>query len=298
MSPVTFQAQNPHISGDPFGWYACGPFSLAMGLEFATGGAIASTGHIVRERTNDSQPRDGTNLDQLATAAASFGVGLEVRRRMDFDDLLGRLEGGHAVVVGLSYGPLRDRPESGDRKFTGNHYLLVLPGLRVYDPLCDGRRADIFKGPYTIGEGLLATAAAQMVVDLQGHTVGAGRAYAGVLPRPQPPAGGGVPAPPPDGGPVDGAAVVARPVTFRHGGGPHARGDYVSAVDVANIRADPHVTHGGLPAHNVVGHLLRGQSFHCSQTTDIGQPVGGSRRWFGDRTGGRWVHSSVVVAHP
>jgi len=160
--------------------------------------------------------------------------------------------------------------------------VLVLPGLRVYDPLCDGRRNAIFKGPYTIDEALLARATAAMVVDSHGTMVGAGRAYAGILPTRR--------APSPQGAPP-----VVRPVTFRHGGGPHNRGDYRSIVNTANIRSDPHVTAGGSPARNIVGHLRRGQTFHCSQTTDVGQRVAGSRRWFGDRTGGRWLHSSVVT---
>jgi hypothetical protein len=294
MSDPTFQPQNPRFSGDPFGWFACGPFSLAMGLEFSTG--VMHKGKDVRIRTNDSQPRDGTNLDQLARAASTFDSRLEVRRRMDFDDVLDRIDSGHPVVVGLSYELLRATEHSGDRSFTGNHYVLLLPGahdgqgVRIFDPLCDGRRTPIFKGPYTIDEGLLARATARMVVDTHGTTVGVGRAYAGILPRPRK-AGGGPPAPPPD----DEPPAVVRPVIFRHGGEPRARGDYVCILDVANVRENPHVTHLGGPAHNVVGHLRRGESFHCAQTTDIGQRVAGSRRWFGDRNGGRWVHSSVVA---
>ena len=282
MTVPRFQAQNPARSGDPFGWYACGPFSLAMGIDFDSGGTLQRTGLDVRKRTNDAKPKDGTNLDQLATAAGSLGIDLEVRRRMDLDDLLDRLEAGHAAVVGLSYAPIRHGENSGDRKFTGNHYVLLLPGLRVYDPLCDGRRDGIFDGPYTIDEPLLARATAAMVVDTHGNTVGAGRAYAGILPHRHLAVDAGPPQAP-------------RPVNFRLGGGPHARGDYRAIVAAANVREDPHVTAGGSPADNIVGHLQRGQTFHCSQTTDTGQRVAGSRRWFGDRTGRRWVHSSVVT---
>jgi hypothetical protein len=304
MSHPKFQAQNPRFSKDKFGWFACGPFSLAMGIEASKD--IRHTGKDVRKATHDGDPTDGTNLDQLARAARAFGSQLTVRRRMAFDDLLDTIDDGHPVVVGLSYEPIHKTEHSGDVNFTGNHYVLLLPdepgsssGVRVFDPLCDGRPTANHLGSYTIDEALLAKATAHMVVDSGGNVVGHGRVYAGILPPRKNGANGPAPAPGSNapGGPgptVNEPPGINRPVTFRHGGEARARGLYLCTRDVANIRGNPHVTHFGAPAKNVVGHLRRGDSFHCHQTTDIGQKVAGSQRWFGDRAGENWVHSSVV----
>lgn len=289
MSHPNFQAQNPRFSKDKFGWFACGPFSLAMGIQATAG--VKPRGKDVRLATKDSEPTDGTNLDQLARAALAFGTTLRVRRRMDWDDLMDTVDDGHPVVLGLSYEPLHKLDISGDVNFTGNHYVMIVrgdDGVRVFDPLCDGRPTANHLGSYRIDEPVMAKAAAHMVVDTHGTIVGHGRAYAGILPKPRKPGA------PPALQPEDVPTNPARPVVRRHGGELKARGEYVCRRDVANIRGNPHVTHLGAPAHNIVGHLRKGESFRCAQTTDKGQKVAGSQRWYGDRAGERWVHSSVV----
>lgn len=288
MSHPDFQAQNPRFSKDKFGWFACGPFSLAMGIQATTG--VKHRGKDVRLKTHDSVPEDGTNLDQLARAAQAFGTTLRVRRRMDWDDLMDTVDDGHPIVLGLSYEPIHKTDVSGDVNFTDNHYVMIVrgeDGTRVFDPLCDGRPTARHLGSYPIDEELVARSAGRMVLDTIGTVVGHGRAYVGILPRPK---NAVHPSPDPHDVPTD----PARPVVFRHGGEPRARGEYICIRDVANVRANPHVTHLGAPAQNVVGHLRRGDSFRCAQTTDIGQDVAGSRRWYGDRPGARWVHSSRV----
>ncbi len=296
MSHPRFQAQNPRFSHDKFGWYACGPVSLAMGIEAVKGDQPRVRGKQVRLRTEDSQPKDGTNLAQLQKAAGTFGVDVEVRRRLPFNQLLAALKAHRPAVVGLSYAPMRHEHTTGDPNFTGNHYVLLIPdkdGIRCFDPLCDGRRPGINLGSYLIGHALLEEATSQMVVDAHGNTVGAGRVYAGLLPPLKSADGGGVAVM--DHDPVDDPTPVdPTPLVLRRGGEKRFRGQYLGIHEVSNIRANPHVTQLGAPADNIVGHLRRGESFYCAQTTEIGQKVAGSRRWHGDRSGDHWIHSSRV----
>lgn len=88
--------------------------------------------------------------------------------------------------------------------------------------------------------------------------------------------------------------VVAPPaptVTLRYGARklarPVSRRIRVPAGRKANVRTAPRTT------AKIVVRLANGQRFTCYQVTDKGQALAGSRRWYGNRSGTRWLHTTA-----
>ena len=78
--------------------------------------------------------------------------------------------------------------------------------------------------------------------------------------------------------------------TLRYGGYVGHIGTYRVKGNSTNQRSSPYIR-----SNNVVRQLSAGTLFKNGQTTDTGQLVNGSRRWYGSSTGNLWLHSSVVT---
>jgi hypothetical protein len=78
-------------------------------------------------------------------------------------------------------------------------------------------------------------------------------------------------------------------VTFKYGGYAGYRGTYRVKANGSRVRSRPYTT------APIVAILAAGALFKNAQTTDSGTLVNGSRRWYGDATGNRWIHSSLVT---
>jgi hypothetical protein len=293
---VTFQAQNPAISGDRstyldakgkrrlVGWTNCTAFVAAMGAEFDSG--IAITGTQVRRESTEPIPDPGSpglSLSQVARVLRQHGTTIDVETPIDFDDVDAARRTGHAIGLQLNYGPIRTTEFSGDRNFDKGHIVLWLPSGEVFDPLDDHRRNDIAKAPVLIPTNLLREAAGRLVIDAAtGRTVGLGKAYAAIFPHRHPadhPAPADVASTPP-----------ATVLTF--GATASGAGDYEVVVPAALVRSSP----SGVPGRvNVVGRRLRGAPVRVVGTTSRGQQVGGSRVWHQvNRAGTQFMHSSVI----
>lgn len=261
--------------GDPYGGSSCTAYAAAAVIAWDSAGIQRPSGADVRRATDEPIPRPGNpglTLDQVSAAASRWGVRLDVHRRMPWGELADALRAGHAAVLQLSYEPLRASSFAGSRTFGGGHAIAVFPGWWVIDPLADGRAAGIYRGPGVYPESLLRTAAGQLVlrVDAKGRVtdrVGLGAAYAALGSR---------------------THLPAAPVIYAFDGVPKSRGTYTTTV-AANLRTAPAVRPGTL-----VRVLPAGEAVYIAQRTDTGQSVAGSRRWYGDATGARWLHSSVV----
>lgn len=86
------------------------------------------------------------------------------------------------------------------------------------------------------------------------------------------------------------ASASVPAVTYKYGGyNTAARGTYTSKYNGVRVRKKPYTTAG------IVKTLSQGQRFVVRQKTVTGTKVSGSRVWYGDYTGDRWVHSSLLT---
>jgi hypothetical protein len=275
---VTFQAQNPAISGDKSthvnkdgkvvlsGWSNCTAFVAAMGAQFDSG--VKLTGTQIRKESDEPVPArfsPGLNLDQVGAVLKKHGVSMGILRRVDFDDVDALRMAGHAIALQLNYSPIQHTVFSGDPKFEDGHIVLWLPNGDVFDPLDDGRRKGIAKAPVRIPAAILRSAA--------GLLAGNGKAFAGVFPTKHP------------------AGPKIAP-TLAFGSKAPAVDEFRVVVPIGLVRSTP----SGVPGRlNVVDRKRRGTLVSVFGSTGRGQRVNGSRVWHQiDRAGRRFMHSSVI----
>lgn len=146
------------LDGSPFAGANCGPASVASALRWSTRHVLHPTPSLVRERLGDHD--GGTQPKDLQTAWASFADGaqrrgyrlpkMRYRPAGEFSALLDLLWRGDAAVVAVMYDKVPD-DLSGDPAYAGGHSVFVesitqkngIARVRVFDPLCDGRRQGI-----------------------------------------------------------------------------------------------------------------------------------------------------------
>ncbi len=198
----TFQAQNPAISGYRYGWESCAAFVGAMAHDYATCGLNHVTGQQVRNLTNEPIPdpkSPGLTIYQVAAALARLNVPVTPFLRMSWSTVESLLASGHYVSLCVAYSVIRPTRFSGDPNFYGGHQIGVPPGFEVQDPLCDGRRAGIYKyhhEPYPVD--LVKRAAGAFRVTINGVPSNLGYGWAQgfyTAPHPNP-----IPTPPVPGG--------------------------------------------------------------------------------------------------
>ena len=165
----------PQLDGSKHQGDNCGPASIAMALRWSTAHKVAPTPSEVRRAMGD--PIGGTNIvdwpkgyDAFADDAKAEGFILREAKYQpgrSWEDLLGVLADGGAMCLVIDYSRVPDHLK-GDRKFDGYHAVFVsrvrergtATELRVWDPLCDGRRAGIPRGPLWYPKLTLKAAAA------------------------------------------------------------------------------------------------------------------------------------------
>jgi hypothetical protein len=160
------------LTGSPLGHANCGPASAADLADRWSLGAINKTADQMRVLTGDVE--GGTTVRQLATALAKVGVPLTI---FDYDDGMDRdrfrslIRSGVGAITNIDYSPLPEALEA-DKNFEDLHSTYTNewsakaslytggtgPGFLVYDPLADGRRAGIPKGPNWWPESVLFAA--------------------------------------------------------------------------------------------------------------------------------------------
>ena len=269
-----FQPQNPALSGDPLGWTSCTAYAAAMLVDRSNLGAIRPTGADVRRLTGDIT--GGLSLPQMVAPAAHYGVTLEVRSGASSatrEWVAAQLRAGRGMVVQGNTSSLLATPF---RSTSGpvNHAVYVnelrADGLAlVFDPAADGRRAEIDQGPsWWPWQTVLDFAAAlRPYGDRDPAVVGPDRIYCGAGPDTEP------------------------HVHLAHGGRrtiPFP--DRTNAYN-ANPRRRINVRRAPSLDAPIVARLTVGQPFAAYQVAQ-GQSVAGSKTWYGDHDGRRWVHSS------
>lgn len=288
-SRPTFQSQLPTcicvLGGKCLGGVSCSSYGMAMGIDQATYGNKRPTGCAVRKLTGDTV--GGLTLPQVARVAESMGVDVEVRVGSNVISpaaVAAHLRAGGGVGLQGNTRALLSHPGQRSTGTAVNHYVHLAAvrggtwyapkdGL-VYDPAANGRDAGWGKAaqgpqwwPWTL---VLAFASAlRPWGEDDSRTLGPSRMYAGLI---EPPT-----------------------VVLRYGGKrtkpfpDRARVD-VAAGRKANVRSRP----DRIAPQYVVDHLADGALFVAYQRT-TGASVGGSRIWYGNRTGTRWLPAVRLI---
>lgn len=146
-SPL-FQAQNPDVSKDKYGWYNCAAYVGAMGADYATCGAVHVSGAKVRSLTNEPVPdprSPGLTVTQVQEALGDLGVSVTTFAKASWAQVEAWIDEGRFVGLAVQYAVIRTTRFSGDPAFYGGHAIGVPPGWEAVDPLCDGRRIGIYR---------------------------------------------------------------------------------------------------------------------------------------------------------
>lgn len=289
-----FLTQDPNNGGScvhngrQFGWLNCTPTSTAMLVRQATLGDETPSGCDIRILTGDWD--DGTMLSQCGRVAEDeYGVPVSVRVGSNFaepSDVKGWLRAGRGVVI---QGNAIAMVNTGKQSTNGavNHAvyaqeLVERQGQQdhvwVYDPARSDRRAAFGKveeGPQLWSWDLLMEFASELRPwgDRDPRKLGRGRLYAMVGPDVEP------------------------HVHLRFQGS-HATSElpreFVVRSPVPGERVN--VRKGPSRQYGIVKTKLNGSTFAAWQRTDRGQEMAGSRTWFGNHSGTRWVHASGLEA--
>lgn len=143
-----YLAQNPAISKYVFGWASCAAFAGAEAASYATCGTKHPTGAQVRNLTNEPIPNPsspGLTIIQVADALAKLGITVTPFTRLAWSAVQSLRAAGHGISLCGGYSVLRTTKYTGDPGFYGNHQVWYPPSGATMDPLCDGRRAGIYK---------------------------------------------------------------------------------------------------------------------------------------------------------
>jgi hypothetical protein len=263
------------LDGSRYGGLNCNCAAAAMALDRHTVGQKRTTGARVRQLTGDTS--GGTNLLQVnAALGRGWGVYLTVRQGASIASFDNELHDGHGAILQGASSATRGTKYQASPTFAGNHSWYVNEGrgwrrisgvwvptdYLVYDPLADGRRTGIARSPFWLPRRYLLEFARRLRVG--SGILGYGKVYAAFTrdtePHYHPRYGGARTKPFPD-------RTRAR-------------------LAGVNVRSTPSLS------ASVVDKLGKGELFIAYQRTDTGQLVSGSRRWYGDHNGKRWVHSS------
>lgn len=280
-----FQPQGPAdncvISGKLLGWLSCSAYAAAMLVDRSTSGGRRPSGCDVRRLTGDTV--GGLNLDQMETAMERYGIAIERRTGSNFATplyLKTQLRAGRSAIIQVSTGPLIGTPfQSTNGRI--NHCVELNDidssnRVRVYDPAADGRRSTFDTAPSWWSWSLVERTAAALQPWGEGdsRTLGAGRMYVAIGPDNEPAITyrwrGRALSPQPDR--LLGNAGAGRYSTLRN----------------SPRRRD---THGN---DTTVGRLGHDASWYAWQVTTAGESIGGNSKWYGDRLGRVWVHSSGI----
>jgi hypothetical protein len=168
----TFRKQG---DGSRCQWQNCGPASQAMAAQRHRKGIDPKNVHgwppMPAEIRNQVSPHScgATNMNELDVAAMHlYGVDMLVRYGIPWASFQSLIISGRGAIVQISYSVIHGTKYDACPTFRGNHGIYVNErrasdgAFLVYDPLADGRRAGIPKGPQWWPASLLKAAAYAM----------------------------------------------------------------------------------------------------------------------------------------
>lgn len=294
-TPLRLLAEGPSesciIRGIGLGWTNCTPASVGMGVSKATAHVHNPDACTLRRLTGDIS--GGTALtDYDEIVRRYYGVHMEVRTGSNActpEYAVGQLHGGRGFAVQGNCSALLNTSHRSTatrvnhcvyvnhgRGWHANARGLLVPSqVKVYDPAADGRRAGWGKaadGPEWWSWELLLRFASELNPwgDGDPRELGPGKFFAALFPSTEP------------------------HVHLMHGGQRTLTFPRRMVVNPpgADDAKQQNVRRGPSRKYRVVDTLQSGAVFMAYQFTEKGQDLDGSRRWYGDHNGTRWVHSS------
>lgn len=227
--------------------------------------------------------KDVDNL--IATEGKGFLIAMHYQKVHDYgvqqlkqgvaqDDLISGQENGftgwHAQVWHEWLEPGQSRKIDGKTLTAPADERLLIS----FDPLCDGRRPTVAKGPVGYPESLVKAIVADSQLGGSGRLYGAVTLDARYVVH------------------TDPTPTTPKPKrTLKFGGKPIHR--KLITIKPANIRSTPRVSKTD-PKSNVVRWLAKGSKFTAYQVTESGGAVHGNRKWYGNRGGDLWVSATRI----
>lgn len=166
MSTIVLQRYRPRMqpqltAGDPHGGVNCSAYSLAMGIDAVSLGAVYVTGREVRAYSSEPVPdphSPGLNLRQLVEVSRLFRVVFMDYTGNSFVYMSARVAAGYPVVLQGDSGAFLPKYQSNP--FDGPHAVLITEAsgrhLLVWNPLN--------KGPVAVPKTVVAKYAAGLAV--------------------------------------------------------------------------------------------------------------------------------------
>jgi hypothetical protein len=277
------------LDGSTYGGYNCTLASMCMAVVRHYRGVNPPGTALWYPRPSDMRYKSGdrsggTTLAQASALASKYyGASMSVRYSYAWSEFIKRIVEGRGAILQGSYSVLAPTAYDACPGFTGNHAVYVNERrynsadhryeLLVYDPLADGRRAGIWKGPRWIPESLMKTFAGKLW--LGSRTVGYGYCYTMYTRDTE----------------SDTQAPAQIETVLKYGGVPYGPRIMYARVAGARVRVAPTTASG---TGTILRSLPLNGEFAAYQRTSQGQMVYGSSVWYGSRRGGEWVHTSVL----
>lgn len=261
------------LDGSAFGGMNCTLASCAMAIvRFFTGHNPPGGARWYPTPSNlrflSGDKSGGTNLNQADTLATHYyGANLDVEYNYDWAHFRQRIEQGQGAIVQGGYSAFKHTSYDAAPSFFGNHAVYINE-LRwsekrnrweylMYDPIADGRRG-LPKGPAWISEDLLKKFASRLLV-APDRTVKLGLVWCAFT--------------------KDTEDVILR---WKPSAKITPKVFYVK-YNGAKVRRKP-----GLDG-TVVYALDKGDTFKAYQVKKDGDSVDGSRTWYGNAEGTKWI---------
>lgn len=260
------------LDGSRYAGLNCTCAAGAMALDRHTLGAKHATASYIRFLTGDTS--GGTTLAQVRDAInKTWGIELDVEYNLDWNTFSDRIERGQGAILQGWEAVTRGTRWQASETFGGNHAWFVNHRVDddfvVYDPLADGRRSGIAKSPLLIPATVVREWAGKLNIASSGYdAIGLGKVYAAFTKDTEP------------------------HVHLRYGGrrtSPFPDHQSV-AISAGYVRSAPRTA-----AKYQVRPLHKGDSVTSYQVTDTGDSFNGSRRWYGNHNGNRWIHASRLA---
>lgn len=227
----------------------------------------------LRAKTGDTS--GGTTLAQADSVLLRYyDINLDVEYNLDWGTFRERVMKGAGAIIQGGYSTIYQTKYSGSSTFSGNHavYVNEVRWNEVadrweylwYDPLCDGRRTGIPKGPQWLPEALVKKFCEALM--LTGTLrIAAGKVWCAFT--------------------RDTEAVI-----LNWGGALYGPKTFYARYGNIRIRRTPRLD--GL----VVQTLDKGDAFRAFQRKTDGPSVDGSTVWYGDADGIRWTASKNLTS--
>jgi hypothetical protein len=233
------------------------------------------TPRFIRLKTGDKS--GGTTLPQADYVVRhSYEANLDVILGDKWENVRERITSGEGAILQGSYSVFHGTSMDASGTFKGNHAIFVNEirwnesqnrwDFLVYDPLADGRRSGIYTGPKWCSDSLLAKFAGKLDTNGNGAILGLGRAYVGYT-------------------------RDTEDVIVKFGASKITRKSLTAKYNHINVRRAPSLSSDVAYQVNVSNH----DTFNAYQVKTNGPLVSGSRKWYGDINGVKWVAAKNFV---